>query len=45
MDNSAIRCDEIVESCEEETKTIQQILMKRKQSVKQKVSLFYLYFY
>ena len=46
MDDSAITCDEIIESHNEETKTIfQQILMKRKQPVKQKMYIFYFHFY
>ena len=38
---SVITCDEIIE----ERKTAQQILMKKKSPVKQKVSIFYLPFY
>ena len=48
MDNLAIMCDEVIESCNEETKTIPtnlQILMKRKQPVKRKISMFYFHFY
>ena len=37
MDDSAITCDEIVESYDEK-----QILMKINQSVKRKISVFYL---
>ena len=42
MDNSAITCDEIIESYDEEKKN-QQILMKRRQPVKPKISIFCLF--
>ena len=45
MDDSVIACDEIIESNDEETKLFQQILMKRKQPVKHKISIFYFHFY
>ena len=34
MDDSAIICDEVIESYDEEIKLLQQILMKRKQPAK-----------
>ena len=40
MDDSAIRCDENIKE-----ETVKQILMKIKQSVKQKIFTFYLLFY
>ena len=45
MDNSAIMCDKIEDSFDEEGKlklshTMKQILMKRKQPVKCKISIF-----
>ena len=43
MADSVITCDEIIES-HEETNTISQILMKRKQPVKRKIFIFYLHF-
>ena len=45
MDDSAITCNEIIESYDKETKTIPTNLMKRKQPVKRKISIFYLHFY
>ena len=46
MDDSVITCDEIIESYDKEKKKLfQQILIKRKQPVKRKISIFYLYFY
>ena len=45
MDDSAITCDEIIESYEEETKLFQQILMKRKQTVKCKIYIFHFHFH
>ena len=45
MDDSAITCDEVIESYNKETKTILKILLKRKQSVKRKISIFSLHFY
>ena len=44
MDNSTIICDDVIESYDKEKKLFQQILIKRKQSVKHKVSVFYLLF-
>ena len=44
-DDSAIKCDEIIDSYNEKQKPFQQILMKRQQSVKCRISIFYLYFY
>ena len=40
MDDSAIICDEIIESYEEETN-----FNEKKQPVKRKISIFYLHFY
>ena len=40
IDHSVITCDEIIESYNKETKNFQQILMKRKQPVKRKISIF-----
>ena len=34
MDNSAIMCDEVIESCSEETKTVPKILNKKKATCK-----------
>ena len=45
MDDSVIISNEVIESYNEETKLFEQILMKRKQSVKCKISIFYLHFY
>ena len=44
MDDSPITCDEVIESCDKETKTISTNLVKRKQQVKRKNSVFYLHF-
>ena len=43
MDDSTIMCDEVIESYDKETKTIP--TKKRKQSVKRKISIFYLLLY
>ena len=40
MDDSVIICDEVIEEYDEKTKTIQLILMKRKQSVKPQMPVF-----
>ena len=46
IDNSVITCDEIIDAVETKTKTKKkQILMKKMQSVKQKIPIFYLSFY
>ena len=45
IDDSAIICDENIESYNEEAKTIPANLMKRKQLVKRKFSIFYFHFY
>ena len=48
MDYSAIACNEIIESFDEHaeaSRTMKQILMKRKQPVKHKIFKFYLHFY
>ena len=45
MDDSTIRCDEILESYEEETKLFQQILMKRKQPIKRKITFIFINYY
>ena len=42
MDDSAIMCDEIIESYNEETKTV---FNEKKQPVKLKIYIFYLNFY
>ena len=45
MDNSAITHDEIIETYDEEKKKqFQQILMKRKQSVKCKIYIFFMHY-
>ena len=42
MDDSVITCDEIIESYDEETKTVLTNFNKKKmQTVKQKASIFY----
>ena len=43
MDDSAIKCDEIIESYEEETITISTSFNEKKTTCK--TSIFYLYFY
>ena len=43
MDDSAITCDEIIESYNEETKTIPRNFNEKKQPVKRKISIFYLH--
>ena len=45
MDDLVITCDDIIESYDEEIKTIQQILMKKYNFAKHKVSIFFLSFY
>ena len=48
MDDSAITNDEVIESYNEDQKlsrTTKQIFIKRKQPVKHKIFIFYLYFY
>ena len=51
MNNSAIICDEVIDANAEAksnaklSSTTKQILMKRKQSVKRKISIFYQPFY
>ena len=48
MDDSAITHDEVIESYNEDQKlsrTTKQIFIKRKQPVKRKIFIFYLYFY
>ena len=45
-DNSTIKCNEIIESYDEETKTISANFNEKKAACKTKtVSIFYLYFY
>ena len=44
MDDSPITSDEVIDSCNKETKTISKNLVKRKQQVKRKNSVFYLHF-
>ena len=43
MDDSAIACDEVRHTTKKQ-KLFQQILMKRKQSAKRKISIFYLHY-
>ena len=45
MDDSAITCDQIIESYDDETKTISTNFNVKKQPVKCKISIFYLHFY
>ena len=45
MDDSTIICDEVIKSCDEETKNIPTNFNEKNWSVKQKVFIFYLYFY
>ena len=45
MDDLAIICDLVIESYDEEIKTIPKNLMKRKQPVKRNIYVFYLHFY
>ena len=45
MDDSAIMCDEIIESYDKETKIIPTNFNVKKQSIKRKISTFYLHFY
>ena len=41
MDNSAVMCDEVIESYYEETKQFQQILKNKIELVKHKISILY----
>ena len=45
MDYSAIICDEVIDSYDEEIKTIPTNFNEKKQPVNSKISLFYLPFY
>ena len=45
MDDSAITCDEVIESFDEVTKTILTDFNEKKKPVKRKISIFYLHFY
>ena len=45
MDDSMIMCNEIIEPYDEETKTIPTNFNKKMQPVKEKISIFYLFFY
>ena len=45
MDDSAITCDEVIESYDEETKTIPTDFNERKETCKTKISIFYSHFY
>ena len=45
IDDSAVTFDELIESYDEETKLFEQVLMKRKPYVKDKIFTFYLHFY
>ena len=45
MDDSAITCDQIIKSYDDETKTISTNFNEKKQPVKCKISIFYLHFY
>ena len=45
MDDSAIMCDEVIESYDEETKTVSTNSNEKKQPVKHRISIFYLHFY
>ena len=45
MDDLVITCDDVIESYNEEIKAIQQILMKKYNFAKHKLSIFYLSFY
>ena len=45
MDNSAIICDEVIKSYDEEIKTITTDFNEKRQPVKWKISIFYLHFY
>ena len=45
MDDSAITCDEVIESYNKETKTIPINFNEIKQPAKRKISIFYLHFY
>ena len=45
IDDLAIRCDDDIESYEEEEKLFRQVLMKRKQPTNLKMSIFHLHFH
>ena len=45
MDDSAIICDEVIKSYDQEIRTVPTNLMKKMELVKHKVSIFYLSFY
>ena len=45
MDDSAIMCDEVIESYNGETKTIPTNFNEKEQSVKGKFPIFYLHFH
>ena len=45
MDSSAIMCDKIIESYDEETEIISAIFNEKKATVKCKTYIFYLHFY
>ena len=45
MDDSAITCDEVIESYDEEIKTVPTNFNEKKQPVKCKTSIFYLHFH
>ena len=45
MDDLEIRCEEIIESLDEDTKTLRRNFNKKMQPVKQKKSIFNLLFY
>ena len=45
MNDSAIMCDEVTESCNKEAKTTPTNFYEKKESEKSKISIFYLHFY
>ena len=45
MDDSAIMCNEIIQLCKEETKTVPTNFNEKKELVKHKFLVFYLHFY
>ena len=45
MDDSAITCDEVIESHDKEIELFQKVLMERKQPVKRMISILFLHFY
>ena len=45
IDDSVIMCDEVIDHTMKKQKLVQGSLMKRKQSEKYKISIFYLFFY